>query len=718
MNCEQQALEAGLDAAEIQRIRNDIKEGLSSKDAIHRAKLRTEDIYNNHPASMKQAKEIQDEINKSTINPFKRIAYALIPEHGKGNTFNNVETTKKSIMESVLHTHNKTLNNLRNKLFGNRYSKDLLDRMARQMFDKRTDKDATAAFKEFNEINDAMYSFYTRSGGKDKKQEFAIQNDTDRILGTSVDQFVRDTLPFVKNSESDLRALYKKGLEGGDIEDTILSFNDADSFLQYNAHYGTNLWNSFINRLEKQATDTAFNKILGPNSKSTLSKLMKDNRLNAAERDRINSLVDALTGQTNRVMGSGANLSKYAKGSRSLTAATMLGGATLSAVADLATVLVTAKFNNLPAIKTMLQGLKGVFLQKDNQETLARLGFITDDLLDGLRSTSRFDPNAAGTDMLSQTTDKVLRVSGLIAWTNGLKNSWKLSHLGNMAEQVTKYKTIPKKMKEQMKTYGITQKDWNTMREIHQGEFLDVTKLPDDLNFKMRKYITEESQYAVLEPGASNQAYMALGTHAGTVKGEIVRGGTQFKSFLVAGVLTHLSRILKLDTAKSQAEYGLSMLVAGTTIGMLVVALKDIKNGIDPTSRDYSDPKNMVEPVKVAFDMIGPFSGLLAGDEFGKSKLDILSVASAPSISILSKPYTVVKNFIENDYEEAIGKNMREISKLVPGRNLAPTMWLTDGIFRNMAVMVHPEIQHTFDKVDAAKRARDSKSGLEDIEFF
>jgi hypothetical protein len=710
INCDELAKSYGVSDEAIAQMRKEIDDGAPIEEVFKNRKTRLQKAYDNNPQTFKKAKEIQDKIEKGDVNAFKTISYHLVPEHGKGNTFLNVESTQKSIMDSILYKHHDSLNKLRNKLFGNKPKKDLLARMVKQMFGEINDVEAKQTLSEFNTINNASYDLYKRSGGLDNQYQIGLQNNQERILQDDFATFYTNTKDLVTNSEADLKALYNKAKIGDDISDDILDFTNSDNYLQYAGQYGSDMWSSFMNQLQKQANATAMNKVFGPNSKSAIEKLIKDNKLNKAEQERVEALVNALNGSLNNVMRGGEHLSKYAKGARSLAAASMLGGAVLSAVADFATVFQTARFNNLPAMKTMMKGLQGLYKIEDNKQLLAQLGFITDDLIDGLRNASRFDPNAAGTDMLSMAADKVLRGSGLMAWTTSQKNTWKLSHLAHMANMTKQYKTIPKKMKHQMSKYGITQQDWNVIRK-QGGEFMDVTTLPDDLSYKMRQYVTEESNYAVLEPGASNQAYMSLGTQAGTVKGELARSATQFKSFMVAGILTHLSRIWKLDTNMDQASYTLTLGMVGMVIGSLVLGLKDMKNGNDPTTRDFDALKSLE-----ASGVFGPLGELLTPSKYGESKFDMVSLGSAPIISLVSKPVRAITS--DKDFDEKVGDTLRALGQSMPGQNLLPTAWATDLIGRNMLLLVNPDYQKRFDQIDRAKNARESKDGLEPMDMF
>jgi hypothetical protein len=709
-----------IDENTINQIVQDVNKGIPGEEAINKVRTKITKAYNNNPTTMKQVKDIQKTIDSSNEKPFTQIRNRLVPEPGRGNAYNNVETTQRNLMDAVLYKHHDLVNKLRNKLFGNRPAKDLLSRMVKVMFKEIQDPEAAQAIKDFNTINDEMYNLYQQSGGLEKKVPIQLQNNPERILGDDLQTFVENVSPLVRNSEDDLKTLYNKALLGEDIEDLILDFTGSSSYLQYAGQYGTDLWSSFINKLQKQSTATAFNKVLGPNSKASLNKLIKDNQLSLDEQRAIENLVNTLNGTLN-IPATNGKLTKFSKGSRSLATASMLGGATLTAVSDLATVLVTANFNGLPAIKTMMKGLQGLYKAEENEKLLAQLGFISNEVINGLRNASRYDPHQAGTDTLSTGTDKVLRASGLMKWTDNLKNAWTLSHLGHLASLPEKYGSIPLVTRKQFQKYGITKEDWKEIYSVTIGnDFVDVTKLNNDLNFKVRRMIKEESDYAILEPGALNQSWMTLGTQAGTVKGETMRHITQFKSFLLAGVLTHLSRIYKLNEVKDQAEYTVKLAMAGLTIGMLVNGLKDIKEGNDPSTRDYTDPKNYMEAMTVS-GVFGPLGDLMFKEmKYGESALDVASLASSPVVSQIGKGTGAIKKFLDEDkpFYESAGDLARFTGQQIPGRNIWFTQWLTDEIGRDLLLLVNPDYQKKFDKIDRARNARDAKQGLEEFEFF
>ena len=696
-----------------------IKKGESGESVINKIKSKLEHSINNHPAQ-KKIKEIDDFIKENPErSPIKHIKDRLTASPGEGKVFNNVEDLSQSFLHDVFHKHFKTLNSLRNKLFGNKYRKDLLERMIRVQFKEIDDVEAEAALKEFNLMNEAMHKHYVQSGGTQPIRNITLSNNAERILQDDESTFVKNVSPLVNNSEDEVKALYNKAHLGDDIEDDVLDFKGSQEYLQYAGKYGSDIFSSMMSRIKQKAVKTAFNHIFG-NSDSAIQKLMRENQLNVSERREVENIVNELLGETNRNIATGkmATFSKATKGARSLAAASQLGSATISAISDLATVLVTANFNGLPVIKTFMNSLAGLAKIEDNSKILAQQGLIADNLIDDLAGATRMDVHA-GTDILSITSDKVLRASGLMAWTEGLKNAWKTSHLGFLATLPKEISKMDKPVQKQFQKYGITQDVWNKVYETKDTNFVNLTKLDTDTAHIMRKYINGETHYAILEPNAFIGATMNQGFQSGTIAGETIRGITQYKSFLLAGLTTHIARVYKMTSYQDKASYTVKMALSGVTIGMFVVALKDLKNGNDPLSRDYSDPKQFMNAI--AESGIGGIAveTLVQGFK-GDNPLEMFSLSLAPSVGLVTKLAKAGKEFVadDKDVEEAFSDALKTVGQMVPGRNLFYAQWLTQEMGRDMLLLVNPEYQKTFDRIDRAKRAREKKDGLEELDFF
>jgi len=690
-----------------------IKKGSSPEESISKVRKR----YKSKP---KVKTEIQKYIEEHPDrSPEKHIKDRLAATPGEGQAFHNVENLSESYLHDIFNKHFKTLNQFRNKLFGNNIKKDLLQKMIKVQFKEIDDVEGQALLDEFKTINEAMHKHYVESGGTEPMKNITLSNNAERILQDSKEQFVDNVSPLVNNLKSEIEALYNKAHSGDDIENDVLDFKGSDDYLQYAGKYGNDVFSSLISQIQHKATKTAFNKIFGPSPKA-IEDLIKQNNLNASQRRSIENLVNQLLGETNRnvATGNAAKLSALSKGARNIAAASQLGSATLAAVSDLATVLVTADFNGLPIIKTFMNSLKGLGKIENNSQILAQNGIVADNLIHDLAGATRMDVHA-GADIMSIATDKVLRASGLMAWTNGIKNAWKLSHLGFLATLPKDISKMNNKVKKQFKAYGITQEVWDNVYKTKGKDFVDLTKLSTEDAHIMRKYINGETQYAILEPNALTSSIMTQGYQSGTLAGETIRAFGQYKSFLLASVMTHFARVLKMTNPMNQMEYMTKMVLAGITIGMFVQALKDTAKGLDPTSRDYSDPKQYVNAIEVS-GIGGPALESIVKAFKGEDPLGDFSLSLTPAVGIVTK---LVKNGVsdvqsDKDVEIVFGDTMRQVAQSVPGRELFYSQALTNELGRDMMLLVNPEYQKVFNRIDRAKRKRERKDGLKEMNFF
>jgi hypothetical protein len=94
--------------------------------------------------------------------------------------------------------------------------------------------------------------------------------------------------------------------------------------------------------------------------------------------------------------------------------------------------------------------------------------------------------------------------------------------------------------------------------------------------------VLEETDVAVIEPGAKERAFMGAGLQRGSLKGELTRSVFLFKSFPLAMLMRHWSRGMNMPTGTGRAAY-LATLIATTTIaGMASLQINELLSGRDP----------------------------------------------------------------------------------------------------------------------------------------
>jgi hypothetical protein len=102
------------------------------------------------------------------------------------------------------------------------------------------------------------------------------------------------------------------------------------------------------------------------------------------------------------------------------------------------------------------------------------------------------------------------------------------------------FDSLPKDLRARSSLYEITADDWakirENVREFEGREFLVPEGLGGDTERKLRAFIADRVDYAVLNPGAKTNYYMMWGTDLkrGTAAGEAIRFVMQFKGYPIS----------------------------------------------------------------------------------------------------------------------------------------------------------------------------------------
>jgi hypothetical protein len=97
--------------------------------------------------------------------------------------------------------------------------------------------------------------------------------------------------------------------------------------------------------------------------------------------------------------------------------------------------------------------------------------------------------------------------------------------------------------------------------------------------------VLEETDMAVIEPGAKERAFMGAGIQRGTWKGELMRSFFLFKSFPLAMIMRHWARGMAQEGGKgnfSKAGYLATLMASTTVLGAMSMQIKELLAGRDP----------------------------------------------------------------------------------------------------------------------------------------
>ena len=108
-----------------------------------------------------------------------------------------------------------------------------------------------------------------------------------------------------------------------------------------------------------------------------------------------------------------------------------------------------------------------------------------------------------------------------------------------------------------------------------------IRRARTDAMLRLLGTVQEETDMAVIVPGARERVLMGEGLRRGTVKGELVRSIFLFKSFPIAMLMRHWGRASQLGGA-SRAGYLATLIASTTLLGALSMQVSELLQGRDP----------------------------------------------------------------------------------------------------------------------------------------
>ncbi|NAS08150.1 hypothetical protein [Acinetobacter haemolyticus] len=416
-------------------------------------------------------------------------------------------------------------------------------------------------------------------------------------------------------------------------ESRVLHFKDADAWIEYQADFGgmpfVDLVEAHVNGLSK---DIALVENLGSNPKNAMRILMdaadkKDREKGLITTNdnkvikRAQTMFDEFTGQNTPQSEVLANLGLAY---RSMNVASMLGGTTLSSLTDQAMIAKTASIHNIAFRQTFGELLTQLNPKnKEDRELAHSLGLATEEMLgsinrwadDGLTSVHGKSEKIA--KVSSGLATQVMRISGLNALTAASKIGFSkmLMHKYGTLTRNKAWSDLSADDRELMAKTGLSERAWEVMRladpvidrkgnqlmsarSIYEipdeklKQFGSPQKVRDEIATQFQAHLLDEQGMAVVEAGLRERTWMTGGVRKGTAMGEIIKGITQFKSFPTSFLMRHGSRAMSMEKGTSKAAYGASLFAMTTLLGALVVQLKELANGNDPSTMwDSDDPQ-------------------------------------------------------------------------------------------------------------------------------
>ena len=329
-------------------------------------------------------------------------------------------------------------------------------------------------------------------------------------------------------------------------QERVLHFNSADDWAAYNKEFGTgNLREAIFRGLKSSADNTGLMRVLGPNPEAMYNRLVDAMREdvskshNAKLQKSFNKATDPdgwlsnrfkeVTGITSQAVDQVA--ARWLVNTRAWISMSKLGGAVVSSVNDIGTYAAATNFQGrgfLSGIGEAVQAIGSGRPKGEQKEILSSLGVFFDSLIGDMTRTGSLDESFGG--HTSRAMQHYFKWNLLNWWTESLRGASALGTSHHLGIQIGKaFDDLPVDLRHTLELSGIEAKDWDVLREnplrtTEDGKSFMVTDgLPQESADKLRRYITDQAEQAVLEPDADARAMLRRGTKGGTITGEALR---------------------------------------------------------------------------------------------------------------------------------------------------------------------------------------------------
>jgi hypothetical protein len=409
----------------------------------------------------------------------------------------------------------------------------------------------------------------------------------------------------------------------------VLHFKTADNWFDYNDKFGVgNLKESFFSGLQTAGRNIGIMDTLGTKPADNFKKIKKavGNKLNKLERSTQDLASDAKFDKFLKVVDGSIYtvenfaVAKYSAIARAIASMAKLGGATVSAAADIGLYGSEMRYQGRSFLGGMAEAVGSLGKIKNTQQKkdiAEGLGFIADNTIYDVAGRYQVGDN------LSKGFTKAQRfffkLNLLSWWTNTLKEGSMLGMANYFAKQKNlAFDSLNPQLKSLFNVYNIDSTKWNIIRktamekaddgkefiniglldQISDADVKKITGLDDlskrELQIEKDKFkasvsgmLLDRSIYAVIEPDARVRATLTQGYLGGTGMGEAIRFFGQFKAFPLSIVQKVLGREIDYfkgpnkDLARGIVGLG-SIIVTSGLLGYLSMTIKDLLKGRSP----------------------------------------------------------------------------------------------------------------------------------------
>lgn len=474
---------------------------------------------------------------------------------------------------------------------------------------------------------------------KDLDWDRMIDLDSDKSFATSTParraQFLREVYDNIttdgwsKREPSGVQLGRSVGNRRGDHR--VLHFRGADAWMRTNQAYGrSDPFTTIVTHLDGMARDTAQMRVLGPNPQAGLEFAIQTADKLAHERPwkpariaaigpRHGSATEEITARAAHArrmldiesgVASSPEIGVVASGLsglRHVLVASQLGGAMLSAVTDGGFMALAANHVGIRPEKVMGRHIRALASTKE-RALMVRAGIIADSAANVGVAQARLFGESYGPAVTERMSEFTMRASGLTAWTDIARGTFRLEFYGLLADNAGRsWADLDDPLRRLVfEKRGITEADWDDIRAtvLHRdaaepdATFLipgDIRHRTDidadralDLSLRLEAAVFEQVEFAVPSASLRGRAMMEGGP-PGSLAGELMRSGLMYKNFTMSLMYNQLGRVLFHQVRGSRASAIVAFATVTTIAGAISLQMKDMAKGYDPRDMTTGD---------------------------------------------------------------------------------------------------------------------------------
>lgn len=397
-----------------------------------------------------------------------------------------------------------------------------------------------------------------------------------------------------------------------------LHWKSADDYMAMHAKYGEgSLYDAMTGHVRALARDVALVETWGPNPDHLFQTMLEDiqqtealaapGRLGDIQNEAVKAqtLYDYIAGRTQPVAN--WRMAETFDFLRDWLIASRLGSAVITSFSDESTMRLVAHTNNLPQMRLIANELAALNPANAMEKRQAmRAGLALNTMLDAL---NRWGQEGLGNSWSRRLASASLRASGLLALTEARRRAFGVTMMHATGAIVREHPTLAALDpldNRMLLSKGITDTDWAVWRlarledwgsgNDHMLTPDSIASIPDRLlqplgdpqqlrEQAITRYlgaVLEETDIAIIEPGARERVMMGAGMQRGPLKNELVRAFFIFKSFPLAMLTRHWSRGMSAPNLGGKAGYLATLLVGSTLMGLVSLQVSELLAGRDP----------------------------------------------------------------------------------------------------------------------------------------